>query len=324
MNDLISIIVPIYNTSLYLNRCLDAIINQSYKNLEVILVDDGSVDNSSLICMEYVRKDSRVKYFKKKNGGAASARNFGIKKATGKYIGFVDSDDVIHVDMFLTLYNNIIHNNADLSICEVVRFIDYPSFTTDNKVEVYSKNEALKILLEDKKICSYSVNKLCKLELIKDIKYPIGKLQEDVGTVYKFITRSNKIVYSYSKLYGYFTRSDSVTNTLNTKFIYDYFEMVEKRYNDLLDLGITDYLKLNKANVILGSFIDLSLNRRLLSDKIFKNYMDDKLIELRKLKKEIKKINTKKHNLLINILLFNKNIFFVIMKSYIKLRRYCL
>lgn len=321
MNDLISIVVPIYNTSLYLNRCLDSIIDQSYKNLEVILVDDGSVDNSSLICLEYAKKDTRIRYFKKQNGGSASARNFGIKKATGKYIGFVDSDDVIHEDMFLTLYSNIIQNDADLSICEVVRFSDYPSFTIENKVEVYSKEEALKILLEDKKICSYSVNKLCKLELIKDIKYPVGKLQEDVGTVYKFITRSNKIVYTYSKLYGYFTRCGSVTNTLNTKFIYDYFEMVEKRYNDLLDLDIIDYLKLNKANVILGSFIDLSLNRRLLSDKTFKNYMDDKLIELGKLNKEIKNINTKKHSLLINILLFNKNIFFVIMKSYLKLSR---
>lgn len=321
MNDLISIVVPVYNTSLYLNRCLDSIINQSYNNLEVILVDDGSVDNSSLICMEYVKKDARFKYFKQKNGGAASARNFGINASSGKYIGFVDSDDVIHEDMFLTLYNNIIENDADLSICEVTRFSDSPSFTTDNKVEVYSKEEALKILLEDKKICSYSVNKLCKLELIKDIEYPVGKLQEDVGTVYKFITNSSKIVYTCSKLYGYFTRSDSVTNTLNSKFIYDYFEMVEKRYNDLLDLDITDYLKLNKANVILGSFIDLSLNRRLLSDKTFKNYMDNKLIELKKLNKEIKNINTKKHNLLISILLFDKNIFFVLMKYYLRLSR---
>ena len=97
--------------------------------------------------------------------------------------------------------------------------------------------------------------------------------------------------------------------------------MAEKRYNDLLELGITDYLKLNKANVILGSFIDLSLNKRLLSDNTFKNYMDNKLIELKKLNKEIKNINTKKHNLLISILLFINNIFFVLMKCYL---RFCM
>ena len=117
MNDLISIIIPIYNTEKYLKRCLDSVINKSYENLEIILINDGSTDASEEICKDYLEKDKRIKYFKKANGGLSSARNYGIKKSTGKYIGFVDSDDVISYDMFLTLYNNLVETSSDMSIC---------------------------------------------------------------------------------------------------------------------------------------------------------------------------------------------------------------
>lgn len=321
MKDLISIVVLVYNTSKYLNRCLDSILNQSYKNIEIILIDDGSTDDSKQICIDYVNKDSRIKYFRKKNGGASCARNFGIRKATGKYIGFVDSDDVIHKDMFLILYNNMIKEKADMSICEVTKFNEKPNFTVNDKIEIYSNIDVLKIILEDKKICSFSVNKLYKLENIKDIKYPIGKVQEDVGTIYKFILKSPKIVYTSSELYGYFKREDSITNTINIKFVYDYFSMIEKRKEDLKDMNITKYLDLNYANVILGICIDLSLNIDLLMDKEFDEFIRKKIKELKLLHKKTKSINTKKHNILINILLLNRNIFFVLMRKYLKLKR---
>ena len=320
MNDLISIIIPIYNTEKYLKRCLDSIINQSYKNLEIILIDDGSTDSSSNICKKYLKKDKRIKYFKKENGGLSSTRNYGLKKSSGKYIGFIDSDDVISIDMFLTLYNNLVKTSSDMSICEVVRFKENVEFNNSNNYNIYNSKEVLKIILEDKKICNFAVNKLYKKELMKDIEYPIGKYQEDVGTTYKFIKNAKKIVYSDSKLYGYYSRNNSITKSLSTKFVYDYFEMIEKRSNELRNMDIDDYLDLNKSNVILGIFIDLSQNKKLLKDIKFSKYINNKLIELKKLHKNTKKINTLKHNILINILLFNKNIFLVLMNIYLKLK----
>ena len=322
MKELISIIVPVYNVENYLKRCLDSIIKQSYSNLEIILINDGSKDNSEKICLEYAKKDNRIKYFKKENGGAASARNLGLKKASGKYIGFVDSDDMIHEDMFKVLYENLVNNNADLSICEVVRFKDIPNYTNENDIVIYDKIEALKVLLEDRKICSYSVNKLCKKNLLKDIKYPENKLQEDVGTIYKFIINAEKIVYSNSQLYGYYEREESVTKSITSKFIYDYFEMIEKRYNDLQKYNINSYLILNKVNVILGSFINISLNKKILKDKKLNAFMNNKYLELKRINhREIRKINTKKHNILIFLLLINKNVYYKIMNIYLKIKK---
>lgn len=320
-NDLISIIVPIYNTEKYLSKCLDSIINQSYKNIEIILVDDGSLDNSSLICKEYVKKDKRTKYYKKQNGGLSSARNYGLEKASGKYIGFVDSDDVISKDMYETLYNNLVKTNTDMSICEVVRYKDTPKFTNDNNIEIYDTESILKIILEDKKICNYAVNKLYKKELMNDIRYPIGKYQEDVGTTYKYVLKAKKIVYSDSKSYGYYQRNESISNTLNKKFIFDYFGMIERREKDLQGYKIDNYLILNKVNVILGIFIDLSHNQSILKDTEVQELMNKKYRELKIINtKEIRVINTKKHNILISLLLFNRKLFYVLMKWYLKIK----
>lgn len=319
-NDLISIIIPIYNMEKYLQKCLDSVVKQTYKNIEILLIDDGSTDSSSKICLEYVNKDNRIKYFKKENGGLSSARNYGLDKCIGKYVGFVDSDDIIHKDMFKILYNNIIKTDADLSICEVTKFKNNPEFTIQNNYEIYNKVDILKIILQDKKICNYAVNKLYVKELMKDIKYPIGKYQEDVGTTYKFINKANKIVYTPSKLYGYYSRDNSISKSLNKKFIYDYFEMIEQREINLKEYKIDEYLILNRVNVILGIFINLSINKELLKDKELNNYMNEKLVELKKLYRKVKNINTIKHNILINILVLNKNLFFLVMNLYLNLK----
>ena len=125
---LISIIIPVFNMEDKLNKCIQSVINQTYDNLEIILVNDGSKDNSLKICENYKNIDNRIKLISINNNGVSNARNIGIKNATGKYIGFVDSDDYIDNDMFETLYNNIKDNNADLSI------IGYQIETIDNKV----------------------------------------------------------------------------------------------------------------------------------------------------------------------------------------------
>lgn len=322
MNDLITIVVPIYNMEKYLNRCLDSILNQTYQNLEILLINDGSSDDSEKICLEYTKLDKRIKYLKKENGGLSSARNLGIKNATGKFIGFVDSDDVIDKNMYQILYSNLLQYGADVSICEVTRFNDFPVFSIEKSVVEYTKEDVLKIILKDEKICNYAVNKLYKLQLIKDIYFPIGKVQEDVGTIYKFILNCEKIVYTDSKLYGYYSRENSISKNTSTKFIYDYFEMIEKRYQDLKEYNFGEYLNLNKVNVILCAFIDLSHNRNLLKDKEFNEFMKQKRVELKKLNtKSIKKINKKTHNILINILLLNQTLFFILMSAYLRLKK---
>lgn len=117
MNDLISIIVPVYNVEKYLNKCIDSIINQTYKNIEIILVDDGSTDNSGKICDEYLLRDSRIKVIHKNNGGLSSARNEGINISSGEYIGFVDSDDWVEPNMYEEMYKKILYSNADIVDC---------------------------------------------------------------------------------------------------------------------------------------------------------------------------------------------------------------
>ena len=117
MSDKISVIVPVYKVEKYLNRCVQSIASQTYENLEIILVDDGSPDNCGVLCDEWVQKDSRIKVVHKENGGLSSARNAGVAVATGAYVGFVDSDDYIHPQMYEKLYEALVENGADISIC---------------------------------------------------------------------------------------------------------------------------------------------------------------------------------------------------------------
>ena len=115
-NELISIIVPIYNVEKYLRQCLDSIMNQTYRNFECLLINDGSSDNSEDICREYVSKDSRFRYFEKENGGVSSARNLGIEHSKGEYITFIDSDDWVDSDYLEVLYNSLVDERADIAI----------------------------------------------------------------------------------------------------------------------------------------------------------------------------------------------------------------
>ena len=119
-NNLISVIVPVYNVELYLAECINSILKQSFSNFELLLIDDGSTDHSSLICQEYVLKDSRIKYYKKSNGGLSDARNYGIKKSIGKYITFIDSDDYIDENYLKILFDSLISNNAYISIANYI------------------------------------------------------------------------------------------------------------------------------------------------------------------------------------------------------------
>lgn len=214
MESKISVIVPIYNVEDYLNECVDSLIEQDYSNLEIILVDDGSTDQCGSICDEYAIKDSRIKVIHKQNGGLSDARNAGIDVATGDYITFVDSDDVLSSDYISYLLNLLTEANADMACCQRTE-IDAKSrykkgyITPCNKITVFDNVENA---LVAKEIDTVAWGKLYTKDLFQGIRYPVGRLHEDIFTTYKLIDRCKKIVVGQEGKYLYRVRQNSISN----------------------------------------------------------------------------------------------------------------
>ena len=212
-NPLISVIVPIYKVEDYLKRCIDSIINQTYKNLEVILVDDGSPDNCPQICDDYAKQDTRIKVIHKENGGLSDARNAGMQIATGEYISFIDSDDYVDVDMLNILLDVMVQNDCEIAQCGTVRFNDGEiaiSNKVDYKVKVYNNKEALKELINDGHFVQTVWNKLYKAEVALKLPFRKGKLNEDEFWTYIVFAESKKIAEVTADIYFYLQRSTSI------------------------------------------------------------------------------------------------------------------
>lgn len=219
MNE-ISIIVPVYNVEKYLSKCIDSILNQTFINFELILVNDGSSDKSPVICEEYKKLDDRIKVIHKSNGGLSSARNIGIKQSKGNFIAFIDSDDYIHPQMFEILYNNMKINDSDLVLCDYKKVYEnesdkYKNYDVENiKSNNYTNIEALSRLQGNKGI-TYVVawNKLYKRRLFNDLKYKEGKIHEDEFIIHEILYKCNLVSYVSMELYYYLQRSDSITTS---------------------------------------------------------------------------------------------------------------
>lgn len=214
--ELISIIIPIYNVEEYLEDCIESVIQQTYKNLEIILVDDGSTDNCLNICNKYKKKDNRIKIIHKENAGLSDARNVGIEFSTGQYIAFVDSDDFIEIDMYEILYQDLKDNRADIIGCDyyiynTLKFSKSDIITKEKKI--MSTEEAL---IEMSKLRGFGViacNKLYKRQIFDEIRFPIGKTSEDWFIMYKILDKAKKIVYNPIAKYYYRQRADSITKS---------------------------------------------------------------------------------------------------------------
>lgn len=215
---MISIIVPIYNVEQYLRKCLDSIKKQTYKDFEVILVDDGSPDNSASICEEYVSKDSRFKLVRKKNGGVSSARNAGIENSNGEYLTFVDPDDWIDEHYLERLYNLKVEHNADVSAVAIMNFSDEQGFykvetCAPEGIHEYSGPEFTRMMNRSKKqLGNYQVAKLYDKHLLPKNMYPEGKTYEDALTLPYLFYNVGKVVYSSEYLYFYLMRPDSIVH----------------------------------------------------------------------------------------------------------------
>ncbi|WP_295067305.1 glycosyltransferase family 2 protein [Ruminococcus sp.] len=221
---LISVIIPIFRVEKYLRRCIDSIINQTYRNIEIILVDDGSDDGCPSICDEYVNLDNRVFVYHKNNGGLSDARNYGIKKSNGEYLLFVDSDDYVDLTMIQKLYIALIKNNADISICPYLyvnengemlqvqkKLGKRGTFSNEEIFHMYDVSDVSWIL-------GVAWNKLYKREIFSDIRYPVGKLHEDNFVSFLLYEKANLISIIDDKLYFYTQREQSIMgNRVNVR-----------------------------------------------------------------------------------------------------------
>ena len=243
-NPLISIIVPIWNVEKYLDKCVESMINQTYQNLEIILVDDESPDNCPKMCDEWAKKDNRIRVIHKKNGHISDARNAGLNIATGKYITFIDSDDYIEPNYIEFLYNNLIENDADISMGK--HYVRYPRKTLNTgsgNIYVVNPHDCLEKLLygEDFDVSAWA--KLYKKELFDEIRFPKGRIFEDAATTYKLIDKSKKIVLNSQPIYNYIMRKNS---TINDEFKESMFELITST-TEMTDYVINKYPDLKKA-----------------------------------------------------------------------------
>lgn len=212
--DLISVIVPVYKVEEYLDQCVSSIVNQTYQNLEIILVDDGSPDSCPAMCDRWAEKDPRIKVIHKENGGLSDARNAGLKVATGEYVAFVDSDDWIDPDMYSLLYERIRKSESDISSCGVQRVWDdgtEPQMLTKlNGNHVLEKCEAMEALILSSYLIQTVWNKLYKTDIVKSLCFPRGKIHEDEFWSWQAIGKASRVATIERPLYYYRQRSNSI------------------------------------------------------------------------------------------------------------------
>lgn len=209
----ISVIVPVYKVEPYLDKCISSIVNQTYRNLEIILVDDGSPDNCPAMCDTWAEKDSRIRVIHKTNGGLSDARNAGMAIATGELMTFVDSDDWIAPDMYEHLYQRLAENNSDVATCGVQMVWEdkTPSCTLTRESScVLNQEEAMRAIIEESWLKQPVWYKLYKTELVRDILFPVGKYHEDVFWSYQAVGRAQRVSVSDHIGYYYLQRGGSI------------------------------------------------------------------------------------------------------------------
>ena len=265
MTEKITVIVPVYNVENYLEKCLDSLINQTYKNIEIIVINDGSTDNSGEICQEYAQKDNRIVYIEKENGGLSDARNVGLDKMTGSYVTFIDSDDWIEQDYIETLYKKIVEYQADIAVG------NYYSYNEDEETyyfhiygdsyyeKVYDNISIFENLYESQEMKSFALisawGKLYKAKLFDYLRFDKGKLGEDGYFNQKMYLSVNKVVYLNKGLYAYRQRSGSITNTWTEKWMHALVDAMSERITLLANMGYP----LEKHLAVYRQMLEVSL-----------------------------------------------------------------
>lgn len=303
-SELISIIVPVYNVEKYLERCVYSIINQTYKNIEIILIDDGSTDNCNIICDRFKMEDNRVKVIHKSNEGLSSSRNKGIEITSGNIICFIDSDDYIESNMIEILKNNMDKYNSDISIC------NFYYEKNERKTTIINKNNDLEfcsigkekynnIINEYGKITEYVWNKLYKKTLFKKIRFPKGKIFEDSNIICDILGKAKRVSYIMNPLYNYVYRTDSIVNTFNINH-FDEIDSFNKKIaffekKDYYDISLDE--KRRKMNTLITNLSKMK-RYHIKNKKVFNKYYK----ELVDTNKEVKWKNATWKNKMFKIL----------------------
>ena len=231
---LISIITPVYNVEKYLPQCIESIIDQTFQEWELLLIDDGSTDSSGFICDKYATKDKRIRVLHKSNSGQADSRNIALQMARASRIGFVDSDDWIESSMFETLYNILEDNKSDIAVCGY--FFDYKNdrtaFNNSGKTQILTSTDALNLIIEDKIIKSFLWDKLYRKSVIQELP-PKSFYYEDYSTLFKWFMHAQKVAFCQKSLYHYRQRKSSTDNDGDPKKKYHFFLAELERYTYL-------------------------------------------------------------------------------------------
>jgi phosphorylcholine metabolism protein LicD/glycosyltransferase involved in cell wall biosynthesis len=253
----VSVIVPVYNVEKYLPQCLESLVNQTLSDIEIIVVNDGATDNSQSIIDTFAEKHPNIKAFTKKNGGLSDARNYGMKHATGDFIGFVDSDDFVDVTMFEKLYNRAVETDSDIVICNHNNIVlnRWGKIRSSRLVKVEKPMAFGKSIYESPEILayakSYAWNKLYKRETIEGFEFPKGQLFEDSAVVYNILSAAKKVEYLPEALYFYVVgRAGAITASFNSR-IYDIFKSCDSMIEHYKNIGKYEELKLEIESLCL-------------------------------------------------------------------------
>jgi len=285
---LISIIVPVYKTELYLEKCIDSLRNQSYRDIQIILVNDGSPDRCAEICDRYAKIDSRIEVVHQANAGVSNARNAGLRIAKGQYIGFVDSDDWASKEMYEQMYRNLLAYQADLSVCGFDLLKNNVPHPSKNGAIVFSQKEAMTSLLSNRSngFKGFLCNKLFKSQIIQEHKLKFQcdiSFMEDLFFCYQYLQYCNIVCYDCTPLYHYIQRAESVTGRvrLQQDILKQDFDQL-KVWDMLLQLEHNDIIRENMVVRKCGTCTEILIKLEALTSK--KNLDEQKFLvrEIRK------------------------------------------
>lgn len=260
--DKISVIIPAYKVEAYIGKCIESVAGQTYDNMEIILVDDGSPDRCGEICEEYAQKDARIKVVHRQNGGLSAARNSGLEAATGKYVLFVDSDDYIHKNMVERMYNVAVEKQADVVVCDYMKVDEGEEAAQTQEsgdvIEITDENRLDYMFGNTKIVFTVTWNKLYKRDLFQNIRFPEGKVHEDEFVTYKILHLAEKVYYLKEELYYYVQRKSSIMGEgANVKTLQRLDAFQERiQYYRSRKMTSYEYQMLNNYRYFLNDFLD--------------------------------------------------------------------
>ena len=309
----ISVLVPVYNAEKYIEKCIKSIINQTYKDIEIVLIDDESKDNSLNIMKNLQKQDNRIKIVSVENKGVADARNSAIENATGKLLTFVDSDDTIDEDYLEIMYNNLKKYDADIAVINCKNIIEETGAILHKdfgikQIKEYTSTEAVKDLFYYNFLRHSPWGKLYKRNVWNNIKFPLGKNYEDLAIIYKTFLNANKIIYIPEEKYNYLIRKGSIVHNEIRKT--DAQAIIEYCSKILEDVN-KNYPELTKAAEFLLVDHELYLWYRIPDNKEYKEYLKIAKANVKKYRKNVLKDKnvSKKHKIAIILSYFGRNIY---------------